>query len=118
MQARNLTVVLCEPSDVVVPLSVAVSFPADAVGRRALTSAGVADRFPHAAPEPGDPDSDWDPEAMQQWAWLDGLLPERNRHDVAEVDGAAAMSAAVPAHVSSWLQLQAEVRGPLEKDGW
>ena len=118
MQARNLTVVLYEPSDVVVPLSVAASFPANALGRCALTPADIADRFPDAAPEPGDPDSDWDPEAMQQWAWLDELFPQRNRHDVAEVDGAAAMLAAIPAHISSWLQFQAEVRGPLEKDCW
>jgi hypothetical protein len=111
MQARSLTVVLYEPSNVVVPLTVAASFPADALGRGALTRAAVADQFSDAAPKPADSEREWDPEEMQQWAWLDGLFPKRNSHDVAEVDGAAAMSAAVPAHVSSWLQLQADVKG-------
>jgi hypothetical protein len=111
VQARKLTVVLYEPFNVVVPLTVAASFPADALGRCALTRAAVADRFLDAAPKPDDPERRWDPEERQQWAWLAGLLPQRKRQDVAEVDGAAAMSAAVPAHVSSFLQLQADVRG-------
>ena len=109
MQARSLTVVLYEPSDVEMPLETVASFPANALGRCALTTAAIAERFRDAAPQPCR--SRWDSRAMEQWAWLDGLFPERNRHDVAEVDGAAAMSAAVPAHVSSWVQLQADVRG-------
>jgi hypothetical protein len=111
MQARSLTVVLYEPSDVVLPLAVAGSFPADAPGRCALSTAGVADRFSDAAPKPSDYRRQWTPEERQQWAWLDDLFPQRHRQDVAEVDGAAAMLAAVPADVSSWLQLQADVRG-------
>ena len=118
-QARNLTVVLYEPSNVVLPLTVAASFPADALGRCALTPAAIAARFPDAAPKPvDDPERRWDPQERQQWAWLAGLFPQRYSHDVAEVDGAAAMSAAVPAHISSWLQFQADVRGRPYDDTW
>ena len=116
LQARSLTVVLYEPSNVVVPLTVAARFPADALGRGALTRAAVADQFSDAAPKPADSEREWDPEERQQWAWLAGLFPERNSHDVAEVDGAAAMLAAVPAHISSWLQVQADVKGRPHED--
>ena len=118
MQARSLTVVLYEPSDVVVPLAVAASFPADAPGRCALSTANVADRFADAAPKPSDPRRMWDAEEKRQWAWLYDLFPQRHRQDVAEVDGAAAMLAAVPAEVSGWLQLQADVRGCYYDDYW
>ena len=108
MQARSLTVVLYEPSDVEMPLETVASFPANALGRCALTTAAIAERFRDAAPQPCR--SRWDSRAMEQWTWLDGLLPQRDADAVAEVDGAAAMLAAVPKHASDWALLEVEAR--------
>jgi hypothetical protein len=102
-QARSLAVVLKEPSNVVVPLPVAASLPADALGRCALTAGGIGDVFRRAGvapPEPGRSCSSDEEQALL--ATLEGLLPRRipPLADIAELDGAAAMWAAVPGHVS------------------
>jgi hypothetical protein len=109
-QARSLTVVLREPRHVLVPLDVAAGFPANALGRRALTSEGAVDIFRGAgvAPKPW-----WSCSSGEQQALgtaLGGLTPQRDAPfaDIAQVDGAAAMWAAVPQHVSAWLQMRAD----------
>ena len=108
-QARSLTVVLREPCDVAVPLATAAALPADAMGRCALTTQAVVDRFRDAPP--------WHmrAEALASlvWAWLDEVFPHRNApfHDIAELDGAAAMRAAVPSDARGWLQLLDNARG-------
>lgn len=98
-----------------VPLAVAAGFPADALGRCALTTGAIADGFRSAdiAPKPWE---DCPPEEEQGLrAVLDGLLPRRGGPfaDTAELDGAAVMWAAVPCHISAWLQLQADAAGVL-----
>jgi hypothetical protein len=100
MQARSLLVVLKEPGNVVVPLAVAAGFPADAPGRCALTTGAIVDRFRRADVRPK-PWRDYSPdEEHALWAALDGLIqqPVGPFADIAEVDGAAAMWAAVPGH--------------------
>ena len=109
MQARSLTVVLREPCDVAVPLATAATLPADAMGRCALTTRVVVDRFQDGPP--------WHmiPEGLASlvWAWLDEVFPQRDApfHDIAELDGAAAMRAAVPSDARDWLQLLESTRG-------
>ena len=112
-QTRSLVVVLKEPCNVVVPLPVAASLPAHALGRCALTTGGIEDVFQRAGvapPEPGGSCSSDEEQALL--ATLEILLPRRITplSDIAEVDGAAAMWAAVPGHVSDWLQLQADAK--------
>jgi hypothetical protein len=110
MQARSLLVVLKEPSNVGVPLAVAAGFPADALGRCALTTEAIADGFLRASITPK-PWKDCSPEEESvRRAALDSLLPRRGGTiaDTAELDGAAAMWVAVPGHVAAWLQLLAD----------
>jgi hypothetical protein len=112
-QARSLVVVLKEPCNVVVPLPVAASLPADALGRCSLTTGGIGDVFRRAgvtAPESGQSYSSDEEQALL--ATLEVLLPRRITplSDIAEVDGATAMWAAVPGHVSDWLQLQVDAK--------
>lgn len=98
MQARSLLVVLKEPGNVVVPLAVAAGFPTDAPGRCALTTGAIVDRFRRAnvTPKPWKDCSPGEEQAL--CAALDGLIQQTDGPlaDVAEVDGAAAMWAAVP----------------------
>ena len=102
MQARSLLVVFKEPFNMVVPLAVAAEFPADTPGRCALTTGAIMDRFRRADVTPK-PWRDCSPDEEQALcAALDGLIqqPDGPCADIAEVDGAAAMWAAVPDHDS------------------
>jgi hypothetical protein len=112
VQARSLVVVLKEPCNVAVPLAVAAAHPADALGRRALTTGGIRDRFQRAGVTPKPWRGCSADEERALWAALEGLIPQRDKPsaDIAEVDGAAAMWAAVPSHVSDWLQLQVDAK--------
>jgi hypothetical protein len=94
---------------VAVPLATAAALPADATGRCALTTQAVVDRFQDAPP--------WHmiPEGLASlvWDWLDEVFPQRAApfQDTAELDGAAAMRAAVPSDARDWLQLLESTRG-------
>lgn len=112
LQARSLVVVLEEPCNVAVPLAVAATLPADAMGRCALTTGGIADRFRRAGVTPKPWRSCSSDEEQVLWAALEGLIPARDMPlaDIAEVDGAAAMWAAIPGHVSDWMQLQVDAK--------
>jgi hypothetical protein len=112
MQARSLVMVFKEPGNVALPLAVAAGFPADALGRIAVTTGAIADALRRIGVTPTPWASRSPDEEQAMWAALGGLLPQPDRPlaDIAEVDGAAAMWAAVPGHVSDWLQLQADVR--------
>ena len=109
-----MTVVLREPCDVEVPLRIAADFPADALGRWALTTADVVSIADGAVPFPWSADTKEKVSAM--FAWLDELFPRSNARfldaaelegrGVAELDGAAAMWAAVPGDELHWLRLQ------------
>jgi hypothetical protein len=113
VQARSLVVVLKEPCNVAVPLAVAAAHPADAPGRRALTTGGIWDRFQRAGVNPKPWRGCSADEERALWAALEGLIPLRDMlpfADIAEVDGAAAMWATVPGHVSDWLQLQVDAK--------
>ena len=109
MQARSLTVVLREPCNVAVPLATAAALPADAMGRCALTTRAVVDKFQGALPWHMDGEG-W---AALVWAWLNEVFPQRYGpcHDTAELDGAAAMQAAVPSDARDWQQLLESTRG-------
>jgi hypothetical protein len=112
LRARSLVVVLEEPCNVAVPLAVAATLPADAMGRCALTTGGIADRFRRAGVTPKPWRSCSSDEEQVLWAALEGLIPARDMPlaDIAEVDGAAAMWAAIPGHVSDWMQLQVDAK--------
>lgn len=94
-QERSLVVVLQEPCDVSVPLAVAAALPPDALGRCALTAELVADLCKGAVALPW---SEFGQAAMGNlWAWLEARFPQHDAAfaDIAELDGAAAMRAAV-----------------------
>jgi hypothetical protein len=108
-QARSLTVVLREPSHEVVPLATAAALPADALGRCALTTQSVAEMFKGTLP--------WHERSKDGtavvWAWLNEAFPQHDApfNDIAELDGAAAMRAAVPSDATAWLELQKAAKG-------
>lgn len=92
----------------VVSLATAAALPADALGRCALTTRSVAGRFQGTLP--------WDARsndgAAAVWAWLNEAFPQHAAFDdIAELDGAAAMRAAVPCDATDWLQLLRSARG-------
>ena len=95
-----------------VPLAVAAGFPAAALGRCALTTGGIRNRLQRAGVILKYWRSCSSDEKRALRAALEGLIPQRDRlfADIAEVDGAAAMWAAVPSHASDWLQLQVDAK--------
>ena len=104
-QARSLTVVLREPCGVEVPLSIAAKFPANAQGRWALTTGNIVDRSQGATPLPWSADSEETSGSLR--TWLNELFPHSNARfgDIAEVDGAAAMWAAVQGSELHWVHM-------------
>lgn len=97
---------LREPCDVEVPLGVAAGLPADAVGRYALTTKDMVQRSQGPTPVPWSAASE--DGLAQLLTWLNELFPwcDTSFPDVAEVDGAAAMWAAVPDNELHWLWLR------------